>query len=367
MRQIGFFRWILRVLSLTALLIIFSLSFFPGCGGYRNNVSAGTGVDNSTDDVTYLAQYGTWIDMEPYGSVWVPSVSPDWRPFTYGHWVWSDAGWAWVSYEPYGWLVYHYGNWGFAPDIGWFWIEGSEWSPAPVRWLDYDGYCSWAPLPPPGVEWEDPWLESGFDFWVVVRIQDFDRENVGQYRIGRPPHPRNVEKESVSREPIGIHDVEKITGHTIKPQTLKHGPAPVYMNPRFAAPHREAQPHETRPEEKPSNQMSPHQAEESLKPSGQTGTQQKEGESAKTPETTPAQAEKSPAKGHEGTPPPSAGQPEQTPAGQMQPVHLHRMILTKDDDAKVRKYAPQVEREVLVPKDNSNQPQRRTTQPKKKR
>jgi hypothetical protein len=95
-------------------------------GAYAYQRSANVGGENATDDITYLAQYGTWTNIEPFGSVWQPSDNADWQPFAYGHWVWTDGGWGWVFYEPYGWLVYHYGNWKFQPDIGWYWIEGNE-------------------------------------------------------------------------------------------------------------------------------------------------------------------------------------------------------------------------------------------------
>ncbi len=40
----------------------------------------------------------------PYGEVWVPDgVPPDWRPYEYGHWVYTDDwGWYWVSDDQRG-------------------------------------------------------------------------------------------------------------------------------------------------------------------------------------------------------------------------------------------------------------------------
>jgi hypothetical protein len=102
MSQTTSFGWRFGFAPLVVLSLVVSASLVPACGGYPNQASAGAGMETPTDDATYLAQYGTWTDVEPFGSVWQPSVSPDWRPFAYGHWVWSDAGWAWVSYEPYG-------------------------------------------------------------------------------------------------------------------------------------------------------------------------------------------------------------------------------------------------------------------------
>jgi hypothetical protein len=158
-----------------------------GCGAYIDETSVNDGVAYAADDVDFLAQYGSWTDIEPYGMVWQPNVMGDWEPFSFGHWVWTDAGWAWVSYEPYGWLVYHYGNWDFRADVGWFWISGNEWSPARVEWIIYGDYIGWAPLPPPGVTWADPWMHRDIGVWDIVKVRDFDRDYIGKYRIVKPP------------------------------------------------------------------------------------------------------------------------------------------------------------------------------------
>jgi hypothetical protein len=367
MRRIGLFGWEFGVVALTRLLVVLLALLLLACGGYTYQASAGLGVEDTVDDVSYLARYGTWIDVEPFGTVWQPSVSPDWRPFAYGHWMWTDAGWAWVSYEPYGWLVYHYGNWDFAPDIGWFWIEGSDWSPAQVEWLNYDGYCSWAPLPPAGVEWREPWLEGGSRFWVVVRDRDFNRDDIGHHGVGNPPQPLHGDGRDVSHEPLGVHDFEKISGHKVIPEALKHGPVPVYMNPRHLAQRREMQPGETRFEQEPDGQTSQHQAENSRKPTSQPDILQSGSESKEALATKHTQADKPPVESQTETYHPSVDQQAQTRPEKAQPVQLHRMILPKDDDAKVRKYGPRVERELLVPKDGNNQPPRKTAEPKKKR
>jgi len=45
-----------------------------------------------------LAPYGQWLWIDPYGWVWSPNnVTPGWRPYTDGHWVFADFGWTWVS------------------------------------------------------------------------------------------------------------------------------------------------------------------------------------------------------------------------------------------------------------------------------
>jgi len=41
----------------------------------------------------HLSPFGTWIYYSPYGYVWIPySPAYGWRPYTRGHWVWTDYG-----------------------------------------------------------------------------------------------------------------------------------------------------------------------------------------------------------------------------------------------------------------------------------
>jgi hypothetical protein len=95
-----------------------------------------------------LAPYGNWVPMD-YGYAWAPTgVGAGWRPYMDGQWVWSDLGWTWSSYEPWGWATYHYGRWVMDPAYGWLWIPGTTWAPAWVSWYQTPGYVGWSPLPP---------------------------------------------------------------------------------------------------------------------------------------------------------------------------------------------------------------------------
>jgi uncharacterized protein YraI len=115
---------------------------------YRVSEARGEGwVD---DDVFYdrLSPYGSWTWTQGQ-YVWVPTgVNASWRPYTRGRWIYTDYGWTWASYEPFGWATYHYGRWGFSSRIGWFWVPGNRWGPAWVYWRQSDDYLAWAPLPP---------------------------------------------------------------------------------------------------------------------------------------------------------------------------------------------------------------------------
>ncbi len=111
-----------------------------------------------------------------YGSVWQPTVGPDWAPYQNGRWVWEDYyGWTWVSADPWGWAPYHYGRW-FWGAGGWAWYPGPIlanpfWAPAYVGFFGFGGGCGigvgfgfggvgWVALAP--FEVFHPWWGRGF-------------------------------------------------------------------------------------------------------------------------------------------------------------------------------------------------------------
>jgi hypothetical protein len=101
------------------------------------------------EDFEYeLGQYGDWVNLAPYGNVWVPNgMSQDWRPYSNGRWTWLPmTGWTWLPYEPWGWATFHYGRWHWGVGYGWYWIPTSFWGPAWVDWWWDGDYFAWAPL-----------------------------------------------------------------------------------------------------------------------------------------------------------------------------------------------------------------------------
>ena len=117
-----------------------------------------------------LGDQGNWVQTDDYGYVFQPNVTdPNWAPYSDGHWVYTDQGWAWASDEPWGWATYHYGRWANIDGTGWVWVPGYRWAPAWVSWRYGGGYCGWAPLPPEsfvGVEFGAP----GFDSWSTFHF-----------------------------------------------------------------------------------------------------------------------------------------------------------------------------------------------------
>jgi hypothetical protein len=204
--------------------LIMLLIIIPLLQGCATTVSpAGSQIAAVSDDngeYPELDQYGHWMDMPPYGEVWQPEVIDNWQPFTYGNWMWTNKGWAWVSYEPYGWLVFHYGFWDYQPDVGWFWIPGDQWSPARVEWIEYGDYVGWAPLPPSQVLWPRPWEPHRFHIWIIVERNRFLDDDIGRHRISRFPERRPEGGIIIDREP-DVSRVEHWVNHPIPERRLE--------------------------------------------------------------------------------------------------------------------------------------------------
>lgn len=146
-----------------------------------------------------MRQYGTWINVPPFGAVWRPYASHGWRPYAYGHWIYTEYGPYWEGYEPWAWAGYHYGSWVFVRRFGWVWVPGYDWHPGRVAWARGYGTIGWMPLPPDGYDYNRGSVRYGgrnnhFNYSDRDFDQDFDSWYDGGYddgygQGGRRPSP----------------------------------------------------------------------------------------------------------------------------------------------------------------------------------
>jgi hypothetical protein len=160
--------------------LIFSsmvVTFLGSCAIINAEVTVSASFKvNAFDHFSELNDYGEWVMVPGYGTVWRPDAGPDWRPFQYGHWVYSNEGWVWDSDEPFGWIVCHYGNWFYDDVQGWVWLPGNTWSPARVKWYVTDNEIGWEPLFPehrPGHHWDKVHMQ-----WTFCPVQFFTEVEV---------------------------------------------------------------------------------------------------------------------------------------------------------------------------------------------
>ncbi|MEO6323489.1 MAG: DUF6600 domain-containing protein [Thermoanaerobaculia bacterium] len=115
--------------------------------GARYVAEAGAADYDYDYETSGMDDNGSWTfvaSLDRY--CWRPRVGSDWRPYSLGYWRSSPCGLTWVSYEPWGWLPYHYGTWSFASDFGWCWMPGAQYSPAWVYWNYTSSHLGWCPV-----------------------------------------------------------------------------------------------------------------------------------------------------------------------------------------------------------------------------
>ena len=221
-----------------------------------------------------LEPYGAWLETSDYGYVWQPrqvEVSHNWRPYTNGRWVYTDAGWTWISEEPFGWATYHYGRWTRLRGIGWVWVPGNQWAPAWVSWRKSNDYVGWAPLPPEarfdqrtGIHnWSDSYYDIGPDQYCFVASREFGAPRIEQTLL--PPErngtivnqttnvtnitynnttivnegPNYDELRAISREPVQRYRLERRLNIDLAaepPRAEMRGETVVIAAPLIAAP-----------------------------------------------------------------------------------------------------------------------------------
>ena len=134
-----------------------------------------------------LSDYGHWVQVRPFGQAWVPYASHDWRPYTYGRWIWTSHGWYWQGYEPWAWLAYHYGHWIWNSQFGWSWIPDYDWHPGHVIWAQGHDTIGWMPAPPSGYDYSRGYLDYiGEDNQFDYYDDDFGYYDDEDYSYGGP-------------------------------------------------------------------------------------------------------------------------------------------------------------------------------------
>jgi len=199
------------------------------------------------EDTSYfydrLSPYGNWVDLNPYGYVWTPRhMGYRWRPYSDGHWVWTDYGWTWIANEEWGDVPFHYGRWGWDNEIGWFWVPDTMWGPAWVTWRSNDQYMGWAPFPPGvefrvGMNFNSLSIDIPFNFWIFIQGSHFQDRNLNPYVL---PYERNrtivnytsmhnniyTRNDRIINEGIGQDEVRRITGRDVPRYALQDAQQP---------------------------------------------------------------------------------------------------------------------------------------------
>jgi len=178
---------------LIAVMIIMGMSFQIKAQDYYDRGYNNPGYDNGGFGYFYtsLSPYGMWIEFGDGVYGWRPyNMRSAWAPYANGQWVWTSDGWYWDSYEPFGYIVYHYGRWYYDDYYGWMWIPDYQWAPAWVEWRYDNDYIGWTPLPPYAVFS----ISIGIHFthvyntpyarWHFVQYGHFCDPYVGKYFVG---------------------------------------------------------------------------------------------------------------------------------------------------------------------------------------
>ena len=346
-----------------------------------------------------LAPYGQWINDPDYGNVWVPNEEGDFRPYgSRGHWVMTEYGNTWVSEDPWGWAVYHYGRWTYNPYYGWVWVPGYEWAPAWVSWRYGGSYCGWAPLGPNmsvGVSynypdswwifvgpqymyqpncmhyWRGPSYNSGYihqttivnnyyvDNGTHVRynygpraevIQQTTHQPVQVYRVSQLNRPG---ASSISRNTVSLYrpTVNRATVSTARPTTVMQAPRPIGRTPEPAnAPGNSTRPAFRQEMQRQAPANNPAQPERGNQPNNVRGN-----EPARQPVTQPTQ----PTRDNRPQPAPQPqrdNRPQPTPQPQHQPENRPQPAPQPQRENRPQP-APQPQRQPAPQMQRENRPQ----------
>ena len=141
-----------------------------------------------------LAKHGKWIEDADYGQIWVPNANKErgWKPYQDGMWQnHDDKSLFFFSFEPFGYIVYHYGQWQWSPSSRWYWIPGYTWGPAWVNWYQYGDYAYWSPTYHDKQYYNRYYRDynwSGSRFWTSIHKNQLRSPNLSRItRANRAP------------------------------------------------------------------------------------------------------------------------------------------------------------------------------------
>jgi hypothetical protein len=165
-----------------------------------------------------LTPYGTWIEINGGLVVWKPTIiHRGWAPYRQGRWLWTVDGWYWDSYEPFGYIVFHYGRWYYDDYYGWIWVPDYDWAPAWVEWRYDDVYIGWAPLPPYAIFSINLGIHYTYDYyvpyyqWHFVSYGHFCNPHVYNYYVA-PKYKYRVYNRTKYRNNYDYRDGRIING-----------------------------------------------------------------------------------------------------------------------------------------------------------
>lgn len=254
-------------------------------------------IQSVNDFYEPLALHGRWVVVGDYGRSWIPAGVPTgWRPYANGYWQRTDAGWYWMSDEPWGWATYHYGRWDWHTQYGWVWVPHTQWATAWVSWREGGGYVGWAPLRPSAtmgvsistVQYEPAFATRAYVFvehrrmlepvrptTVVVNnttiinktVNITNVKVVNQTVINEGPQPEVIERASGRKvQAVPVHEIRRkeevaVTARQRNVPTVpeKKLQAPARTEPQ-AAPREAALPRNPQIVEKPAATVTPPQA-----------------------------------------------------------------------------------------------------------
>jgi hypothetical protein len=227
------------------LIVGFVLLSIVGAAGCMSVQDSATQSGSANMQLFYdqLSPYGSWVNHQTYGYVWIPNAGAGFKPYaTSGRWVFTERGWTWDSDLPWGWAAFHYGRWDHDETHGWMWLPDGIWGPAWVSWRSAPAYYGWTPLRP-GMSARNATSGEYYerdDRWVFVHDRDILSPEMGRrfvdpsqnsLIVARSRVIMNMRKERSSHTTFvsgpALGDVELVIRASVVPTVVAQSDKPV--------------------------------------------------------------------------------------------------------------------------------------------